>query len=113
MTKVASDARTPAATRVVAQDRDDRDLHALATVHRFAKDRRLLERHADIETDQDQQAARHERDAPTEREELLVGEQTREQQERSTGEHEAQRRSELREHAVPGALARRRVLDRQ
>ena len=36
-----------------------------------------------------------------------------EQQEDAAGEEEADRRAELREHAVPGALAGRRVLDRQ
>ena len=39
--------------------------------------------------------------------------QSREQQEDAAGEEEADRRAELRKHAVPGALARRRVLDRQ
>ena len=34
-------------------------------------------------------------------------------QEDAAGEEEADRRAELREHAVPGALARRRVLDRE
>ena len=47
------------------------------------------------------------------REELLVGQPARQQQEDAAGEEEADRRAELREHAVPGALARRRVLDRQ
>ena len=38
---------------------------------------------------------------------------SRQQQEHAAGKEEADRRAELREHAVPRALARRRVLDRQ
>ena len=60
-----------------------------------------------------QRGAGEERNAPAEREELLVGQPRRQQQEDAAGTDEADRRAELREHAVPRALARRRVLDRQ
>ena len=98
---------------MVAEDRQHRHVHALAAAERLLKDRRFGDRQPHVEADEDQHGAREKRQPPAECEELLVGEPRGEQQEDAAGEEEPDRRAELREHAVPRALAGRRVLDRQ
>ena len=98
---------------VVAEHDDHRHLDALAAVHGVAEDRRLGDRQPHVQADEHQHRAGEERNPPPEAEELLVAEQARQQQEHAAREEEPDRRAELREHAVPRALARRRVLDRE
>ncbi len=60
-----------------------------------------------------EQRAEQERNAPAEREELRVGERVAQQQEDAARAEKAERRAELREHAVPRALAGWCVLGRE
>ena len=82
-------------------------------ISRLAEDWRLSDGKADIQPDEDEDSAGKKRDSPAKREELFVGEQLGEQQEDSAGEQEADGSAKLGKHAVPGALTRRGVFDRE
>ncbi len=92
---------------------DHRHLDPLVLVEHVLEGRRLGDAQPHVQADQHQQRAGQERDAPAAAEELRVAHRLAQQQEDAAGQEEADRRAELREHAVPGALARRRVLGRQ
>ena len=73
-------------------------------LQRFPEHRSFRDRQPHIEAHEHQHGTRQERKPPAESEELFIGEPAREQQEDAAGKEEAERRAELREHAVPGAL---------
>jgi hypothetical protein len=73
----------------------------------------LGNRQPHIQADEHQRGARQKRDAPAKGEELFVGEPPREREKNASGKKESGRCAELGKHAVPGALPRRRILDRQ
>ena len=90
-----------------------RQLDALLALQRFAEHGRLMDLQPHVEADDDECGAGEERDAPAESKELIVGEPRREREEDAGRADEADRRAELREHSVPRAATRRRVLDRE
>ncbi len=98
---------------IVAEDLEHRDFHPRASGQRVLEHRRLGNRQPDVEAHQHQHGARQKRDAPAERKELIVGQPLREREEHAPREEEPDRRAKLREHAIPGTPARRRVLDRE
>ena len=61
---------------VVAEDGQHRHLHALALFERLAEHRRLGDREPHVQADDHERRAREKRNAPAEREELLVGRAT-------------------------------------
>src|ERR1039458_9305229 len=97
----------------MTKDRPHRQLHLLAPVDGLPEHRSLSNREPHIEAKKYQHRTRQKRKAPAEREKLLVGEPSRKEKEDAAGEEESNRRSELREHAIPGTLLRRRILDRK
>jgi hypothetical protein len=98
---------------VVSEDGEHRNLDPCAAIDRVLEDGRLADRQPDVEAHEDQDRAREERNPPAEGKELFVAQPAREHEKHGAGEEEADGRPQLREHAVPGAAARRRVLDRQ
>src|SRR5262249_50104392 len=73
----------------------------------------LSDRQAHVEPEDHEHGAGQERDPPPKREELLIGEKVGQQDEAASREEEAERGAKLREHPVPCALARWRILRRQ
>ncbi len=98
---------------MVTEHHQHRDFHPFPPIERVPEHGSLGDRQPHIEADHDERGARQERNAPTEGEELFVGEPPGQRQEDATGEEESGWRAELWKHAVPGALPRRRILDRE
>ena len=87
--------------------------HPRIPFHRITEDRSLRDGQPDVEANDHKERARQEGNSPPEIEELLVGQPGRQQQEDAARAQEAKRGAELREHAIPRALSRWRVLHGQ
>jgi len=98
---------------VFGQQGTQRDFDLFFRRRYFGEDRGLMQRDANIQTDDHQHRGEDKRHAPAPLHKLLVGQQPGEQQEGAVGEEEADRRAQLREGAVQGALARRGVFRSQ
>src|SRR5262245_2312448 len=97
----------------MAEDGEHRHFDTLAARHGLLEHGGFGDRQPDVETDEHQYRARQERNAPAPREELLIAQPLRQHEEHAAGEEEPDWRTELRKHAVPGTLSRRRVFDRE
>jgi hypothetical protein len=98
---------------MVTQHRPHRQPHRRLALQRLLEVRRLVDVQAHPQAEADQQRAGHERNAPAPLQEVVLAQAAAEHQEDAGRQQEAERRAQLREHAVPGALARRRVLGGQ
>src|SRR5262249_60952048 len=98
---------------VRGHERQHRDLHALLPIHDLLKHGGLCDCKAHVEPEDHEHGAGQEWDPPTEREELLIGEKVGKDDEDASREKEAERGTKLREHPVPCAFARWRILRRQ
>src|SRR6185312_8017597 len=96
---------------VAAEDGKHRNTHPLGALQGGLKHRRFSDRQPDVEAEQNEHGAGQKWKPPAEGEELRVGEPAREQQESSARKQEAERRSELREHAIKCPLMRWSVFD--
>ena len=97
--------------RVATKDVDQRQSDGFGAAQRFGEDRRLREGETNVEAEQNEQSGGEEWKTPAEGEELFLREEVREKEEDGAGEQEADGGSELWEHSVEGALARRGVFD--
>src|ERR1035438_6589006 len=95
----------------MTKNRHDRHLHLLAPIGGLPEHWSLRNRQPHVEAKKHQHCTRQKWKAPAEHEELLICEPSGKEQEDAAREEESNRRSELREHAIPGALVRRRILD--
>src|SRR3546814_20836697 len=95
---------------MIAQHAHHRHAHAFLLLDRLLERGRLLDAQSHIQAHEYQQRTGEKRNAPAEIEELRVAQCFRQQQEHAAGADEAERRAQLGEHAVPGALARWCVL---
>src|SRR3546814_4573892 len=95
---------------MIAQHAHPRHSHAVRLLDRLLERGRLLDAQSHIQAHEYQQRTGEKRNAPAEIEELRVAQCFRQQQEHAAGADEAERRAQLGEHAVPGALARWCVL---
>ncbi len=98
---------------MVAKDSDKRHLDALLLVDSGLKCRRLGDLQPHVEANEHQQRTGQEGHAPAPGEELLFTEHRRQHHEHQRGQDEADGRAQLREHAIPGLFARRRILGGQ
>ena len=97
--------------QMVAKDRHQRHGRAFVLIERLER-RRLLERNAHIKSDRNQHGAHEKGNSPRPGDKGGLAESDEQRQKKAGRDDEADRRPELREHAVPGALSGRRVLDR-
>ena len=96
---------------MVSQDGGERNGDAPILLDRPER-RGLLERDAHIESDRDKNGAQEKGDPPRPIDKGGLAESDEQQKEQASRNQEADRRPELREHAVPGAFALGRVFDR-
>jgi hypothetical protein len=94
--------------RLLAQHREEGHAHALVPVEHGAEGRRLGDLQAHVQAYAHQRSAGEERDSPAPARNSASDSTRIEQNEHGGRTQEPDRRAELREHAVPGALARRR-----
>ncbi len=99
--------------RMVTQHRPHRQPHRCFALQRLPEIGGLVDVQAHPQAKADQQRAGHERNAPAPLQEVTLAQATAQHQEDAGRQQEAEWRAQLREHAVPGALARRSVLSGQ
>src|SRR6476659_7915656 len=98
---------------MVAKHDEHWHFHTFTAIEDLAKDRRLGNREADIQADEHEYRTGKEWNSPTEVEELLVGEVSRERQKHSAGKEETHWRAQLRKHPVPRMLPWRGIFNGQ
>src|SRR5271154_1858277 len=95
----------------MTKNRPHRNSYLLVSIDGLPEDRSFSNSQPHIEAEKYEHSARQKRKTPPEGKELPVGEPSGKEQEDAAREEESDGGSELREHAVPGALVRRGVLD--
>src|SRR5947199_3427889 len=95
------------------EDYENGHFHLLAPGEGLPEDRCLGDSEPNVGSEKDQDCTCQKREAPPKSEKLLICKPAGDQQENAAGEKEADGCSELREHAVPSALLRRCILNRQ
>ncbi|KAG1240555.1 hypothetical protein G6F68_017546 [Rhizopus microsporus] len=96
--------------RMVSQHRQHRQPHRRLAFQRLLEVGGLVDVQSHPQAQPDQQRAGHEGNAPAPLQEVVLAQAAAQRQEDAGRQQEAQRGAQLREHAVPGALARWCVL---
>ncbi|KAG0941882.1 hypothetical protein G6F31_014950 [Rhizopus arrhizus] len=99
--------------RMVSQHRQHRQPHRRLAFQRLLEVGGLVDVQSHPQAQPDQQRAGHEGNAPAPLQEVVLAQAAAQRQEDAGRQQEAQRGAQLREHAVPGALARWCVLGGQ
>ncbi|MNG07760.1 hypothetical protein D3C84_910780 [compost metagenome] len=89
----------------MAEQLEQRDLHAFLTCHGVGEHRRFMQFEAHVQANHHQHSAEQKGNAPAPRAELFIVEQHRQCQEQAIRRQKADGGAELREHAEPRTLA--------